>query len=72
MNAAFLKLQREENGSLFVYVCIKAIPQFTTQHVWRVWLVVFTAGYPRAQCGLIFCVCMCLCCPPHGCHVSCE
>ena len=56
-----------------VFFCVKAIPQFTAQHVW---LVVFTAGYPRAQCGLNLCVCvfvcMPLCCSPHGCHVSYE
>lgn len=57
---SFLKLHWEENSSVCLLVCIKAIPQFTTQHVRRVWLVVFTAGYPQAQCGLILCLCVCV------------
>lgn len=50
MNAAFLKLQRGKSISVcvcvFALVCMKAISLFTTQHVWHVWLVVFTPGYP--------------------------
>lgn len=75
MIAAFLNyIGRKTVVCVCLLVCIKAIPQFTTQHVRRVWLVVFTAGCPQARCGLILClcvcVCMCLCCFPHGCHVS--
>lgn len=42
-------------------MCIKAIPQFTTQHVWLLWLVVFTGGYLRAQCEFKVCVGVCVC-----------
>lgn len=79
----FLKLHQEKNNSVCVLVCKK---QFTSSQPSMcgvcVWLVVFRLGwwyrlplssvwadFVCVQCEHVF---MCLCCSPHGCHVSCE